>query len=239
MTRRAARIAYDRFIKVPWLEQAAAYAEQGLGISEISQGLENFLEGQIQGKNSRRKTRTVLTGVWVNLPEEMTGFRNQGLKLLKTLKEPERLAVHWGMSAAAYPFFAFAARQIGRLHKLQNEITSAQVKRRIAEHYGDIESVHRAAARLMQSLCSWEVLVPKTKGSYTAASPIPLRNPLLLPWIAEATFYARSSPGLSLRQISTDPLWFPFSFSVDSKDIAQYPSLTLFRQGLDEDFVMK
>ncbi len=238
MTPRRRRIGFDRFIKLNWLEEAARLVDQGLTAPEINAWLENSLESQIQGKDSRRKTRNVVIGVWVNLSDEIVPFRNDGLKLLNKLKGHERLCVHWGLCSAAYPFFAFTVRQIGRLNKLQTEITSGQVRRRVVERYGDTISIHRAVARLIQSLCDWNVLTAKSRGIYAVPRPFTLNDSDLLAWVAEAALYAQSSDSLSLQQIINDPCQFPYASDIKTDDLKTNPRLELFRQGLGEDIVV-
>ncbi|MDM8536083.1 hypothetical protein QUF70_04955 [Desulfobacterales bacterium HSG17] len=238
MTRKQKRIGFDRFIKLEWLEETARLVDKGHTTPDINSWLENSLENQIQGKDSRRKTRNVLTGVWSGVPVDIIPFRDDGLKLLKKLKPKEILAVHWCMSIAAYPFFAFVTRQIGRLNKLQTEISSNQIQRRVVEHYGDTQSIHRAVARLIQSLCDWNVLESKNKSLYNAIPSISTKDSSLLSWAIEAVFYAQSSSCLPFQQIINDPCWFPFSFDIKTNDIRENPRLELFRQGLDEDFIL-
>jgi len=238
LTRRQRRIGFDRFIKLEWLEETARLVAQGTSTPDINSILEISLENQIQGKDSRRKTRNVLTGIWSDIPENIISFRDDGLKLFKRLNQKEMLAVHWGMSIAVYPFFAFVIRQIGRLDNLQPEISSSQIQRRVVEHYGDTQSIHRAVARLIQSLCAWNILKHQGKGTYSTARSIPLNESLLLSWILEAVFYAQSADCLSFQQIVNAPCWFPFSFDIKTNDIKGNSRLELFRQGLDEDVVL-
>ena len=149
----------------------------------------------------------------------------------------DRIVLHWGMTAAAYPFWADVAIQVGRLMRLQGAASAAQVQRRMAEHYGQRETVSRATRRVMSSFVDWGVLSRAEERVYVGLRAV--RDPRLVSWLVEATLRAGSSSVAPLRDIIASPALFPFKLdSIHPGDLIQSSgSLEVFRHGIDVDLV--
>ncbi|MCX6020038.1 MAG: hypothetical protein NTZ50_16340 [Chloroflexi bacterium] len=83
------------------------------------------------------------------------------------------LAVHWSMTAVAYPFWAETAAQIGRLLTLQEAATQVQIVQRLRERYGDRPTVGRYARYVIRAMVEWGALrdAPR-RGVYARAAPL-------------------------------------------------------------------
>jgi hypothetical protein len=116
------------------------------------------------------KTIAILMRIWATTPKELRPLRDDGLKLLQVGSSETRVAVHWGMTMAVYPFWGIVADITGRLLKLQGSATIAQILRRIKEQLGERETVTRAAQRIVRSYVDWRVLSDTSeKGMYSMA----------------------------------------------------------------------
>jgi hypothetical protein len=49
-------------------------------------------------RGSREKIISILLKMWVTVPRELEGFRDDGLQMLRRLPRKEWIAVHWGMA---------------------------------------------------------------------------------------------------------------------------------------------
>lgn len=152
-----------------------------------------------------------------------------------------RLAVHWGMTMAAYPFWNAVAAQVGRLLRLQGLATAAQVRCRVQEQYGERPTVARATRRVVRSFVDWGVLADtETRGRYVAAEPCPVRAPALVAWLAEAALHVRDGePAAPVQGLLGQPGLFPFRVSyVAARGLAaESPRLDVAHQGLDTEVV--
>ena len=54
------------------------------------------------------------------------------------------------MAIAVYPFVGKVAELIGRLTAIQGDFSAAEIHRRISETYGERETAHRAAKRVIR-----------------------------------------------------------------------------------------
>ena len=223
-------------------------------------------------RSNREKTVTILTRIWCGPPPGLLPLRDAGLRLLDGIglaggtkpaeamesagltelaatteaagaTEPTgRLAVHWGMTMAAYPFWNAVAAQVGRLLRLQGVATAAQVHRRVQEQYGERPTVARATQRVVRSFVDWGVLADtETRGRYVAGDPCPVHAPALVAWLAEATLHVRDGePAAPVHELLGQPGLFPFRVSyVTARGLAaESPRLDVAHQGLDTEVVM-
>ena len=158
-------------------------------------------------------------------------------------REPTgRLAVHWGMTMAAYPFWNAVAAQVGRLLRLQGVATAAQVNRRVREQYGERPTVTRATQRVVRSFVDWGVLADtETRGQYVAGEQCPVRTPPLVAWLAEAALHVREGDSAApVQELLGQPGLFPFRVCyVPARNLAtESPRLDVAHQGLDTEVMM-
>ena len=143
------------------LDATAEWTLQGLSVPEIRAQLERLLDGQVAGEgphSARGKTMTVLLHVWTAVPDAAVPLRDDALALLRGRTARERLALHWGMCLATYPFFRDVAATTGRLLALQGEAALSQIVRRMAESWGGRSTLKRAVQRVVRSFVEWGVL---------------------------------------------------------------------------------
>ena len=134
-----------------WLDATADWVARRLSLGEVRSKLDLFLEGEIEGKEALKKTKTVLLRIWILVPDDLRALRDEGLALLPQLSNSGRLALHLGMSLAAYPMLWDTATVVGRLLDLQEEVTAAQIRRTLAESYGERSTLLRVVSRVTGS----------------------------------------------------------------------------------------
>lgn len=244
MSRRQ-QIGFSQRIRLEWLEQTARLVLAGNEQATINAGLQELLKDKVSiggtaERGNREKIITILLKVWLTAPTELDGLRLDGLELLKQLSSQDRMAVHWGMVMAVYPFWASVASQVGRLLKLQVSAAAAHIQRRMREQYGERETVSRAARRVLRSYLDWGVLrATKMKGVYQQGLSLPLHDRKLLAWLAEAFLYSRSNGSASTREIIEHPSLFPFKITPVTGEslIAVSNRLELHHHGLNNDVI--
>ena len=234
MSKKKLSIGFDRYIERAWLEQISKWVTQGKSRNELHQLVDDYLAPFINGATSLRKTKNVLFGVWVNTSEDNELFKEQAINYLNNCTNEERLAIHWGLSIASYPFFASLVRLIGRLLRLQDDIISKELVRRSVEQHGDTESVRRATARLLQSLGEWGVLMPKSKSLFHPSKKIQLSNPELVTWLLASVFYSNDRDRMTIDEIMSDPAWFPFEFDQSAFQVNQSILLEIVHQNVGD-----
>lgn len=238
------QIGFSQRIQLEWLERTANLVLAGNSKKEIEECLQTHLQDQLSiggtaKRGNREKAITILTKVWVDVHKELGPFRDDGLKLLQRLSIEKHLAVHWGMSMAAYPFFGSVADTTGRLLRLQDNITASQVQRRLRELFGERETVYRAARRILRVFFDWGVISESTKkGVYVSGHTMSITNKELAAWLIEASLLANGKTSGSVKTITQSPTLFPFKIPIPKAlDLDKSKRLEILRHGLDEEVV--
>lgn len=246
MNGRKAQIGFSQRIRLEWFEQTANLMLAGNDKAAINDALQDLLRDKLSvgGKavrGNREKVITILLKTWLTVPRELEKLRDEGLEMLQGLPRKDRIAVHWGMALAVYPFWGAVAAHTGRLLRLQGTAAAAHVQRRIKEDYGERETASRAARRVLRSFIDWGVLNETgDKGVYSQGKQYPVEEPGLIAWMVEASLLARVNGSAAMKDLLDSPSIFPFRLAHISAEHAASlsPRLNILRHGLDDDLVM-
>lgn len=234
------KIGFDRTIRAEWLDAAAARMSAGDSAEAARKFLWDFLEDVEPGttnNSARGKTLTVLTRIWLMVPDEAQILRNSALKALTLVDSKNRLAIHWAMVIATHPFFFDVATNVGKLLVLHGQANRSQIKRRMTESWGDRSTLERTIQHVLKSMARWGVLNPGSeKGSLVIA-----RNRIQVSEeIAELLVHGvmlSQGHGMSLSQLVSHPAIFPFKLQVNAATLSKHPRFRVQRQGDQSDFV--
>lgn len=226
MSKKKPLVGFDRYVEKQWMDQAAKLVGEGRPMTEVNALLDEYLSSVVSGDSSRRNTRSILSAIWARPSRVEGAFKAEAVELFKSANSKERLAIHYGMSIATYPYFLSLSKILGRLFKLQDEVTNAEFNRRVIESVGDRDSIKRAAARYIQSLVQWGALESTGKSTVKPGVKIPLQNSELVTWLYTSVLFSSDKDRLSVDDIISDPAWFPFEiphgyFSVQSSKIVE------------------
>lgn len=246
MNGRASQIGIDRIIRLDWLEKTANLVIAGNTKTSINEILQDLLKNNLSGgkpgvRGSREKTITILMKIWLTVPSGLEALRDEGLQMHQGLPRKNRIAVHWGMALAAYPFWGAVAAHAGRLLRLQGTAAAAHVQRRIKEQYGERETASRSVQRVLRSFIDWNVLnETDEKGVYAHGNLYLIQDPRHIAWLVEASLHARANGSAAIKDLLDGPSIFPFRLAhVSAGHLASLsPRLDLLRHGLDDNLVM-
>ena len=246
MNDRVTQIGIDRIIRLEWLEKIANMVMAGNDKTVVNDIFQESLKDNLSGgkpgiRGSREKTITILIKTWLTVPRGLEALRDEGLKILQGLPRKDRIAVHWGMVLAAYPFWGAVAAHTGRLLRLQGTAAAAHVQRRVKEQYGERATAARAAQRVLRSFIEWGVLEEtKEKGIYSQGRAYSMDDPEVISWLIEVSLHARSNGSATIKDLLDSPSIFPFRLAHVSAEhlVSLSPRLDLLRHGLDDDLVM-
>lgn len=246
MKRRKNQIGFSQRVRLEWLEFTANLVLAGNDKSAINEALQELLKDKVSiggeaERGNREKIITILMKVWLKPPDGLESLRVDGLELLKRVPRPDRIAVHWGMVMAVYPFWASVASHVGRFLRLQGTAAAAHIQRRVREQYGERETVSRAARRVLRSFIDWGVLSEMgKKGVYSQGLSLYVEEPPIVAWLIEASLHARSNGYAPLKDLVESTVLFPFRFKhlATERLLATSPRLDLLRHGLDDELVM-
>lgn len=223
-------IGFDRELRLEWLDAVASRAAAGDTPETVRPWLNEHLADALGGKGrsgNRGKTVTVLTRIWVNVPSRCVPLRNRALSLLTAGDASDRLALHWAMASAVYPFFAEVVTVVGRLLALQGEVERQAVIRRVVETWGDRPAVSRGCRAVWTSVKGWGVLDEGSKRGLYTRRAAPLRpSPAVQGLLFDALTINAERPLVPLRDAVLPPGLFPFAASATSQTAAVPPLVT-------------
>lgn len=232
-------IGFDRKIRLDWLDATADLIRRGISPADSWMQIDNSLVDILSAKQARRKTKTVLFHIWVYIPDNLRSLRDRGIALLCNQSENIRLAIHWGMCMARYPFFRDLSIITGRLLNVQESVTMSQITHRMVESWGDRSTLIRSVQRVIRCFVDWGVLKENAKkGAYIPDPKIFLDDKKEISvWLLESYICGSENNSIPFRQITGSPVFFPFSLRLSLNDLKSNPHLEIFRHGLDEDIV--
>jgi len=230
-------VGFDRYIEKAWMDKTAEWVVQGKTLKEVNTLIDEYLSPFINGDTSKRKTKNVLSSAWVKGTGSLAVYKIQGVEIYKTSTVHEKLAVHYGMCIASFPFFLSLGKILGRLFKLQDEVTNAEFYRRVIETLGDRDSIKRAAARYLQSMVQWGLLEISGKATVKPSVKIQLTNSDLITWLYASILFTCGKDRLSIDDITSDPVWFPFEIPHGNLNMSDSTIVEIVHQGVGSTLV--
>lgn len=230
-------VGFDRYVEKAWMDQVAKLVVAENDLSEINEKLDEYLLPFIAGETSRRKTKNILTATWAKSQPGETVFKQQAVEFFANTVKKERLVIHYGMNVATYPFFMELSKILGRLFKLQDEVTYVEFYRRVIESVGDRESIKRATARYLQSLIEWGVLEQSGKSIVKPAAKIQVSDSGVITWLYTSILFSSDRDRLSVDDITSDPCWFPFEIPYEYFNISESEVVEVVHQGVGNALV--
>jgi hypothetical protein len=231
-TKKQPLVGFERYVMFDWLDQTAKWVINGQSPQEVHAAIDDYLSSLVSGDTSKRKTKNVLSGAWVKSDGVNPKFKEEAKALYKSASRSEKIAIHYGLFIASYPFFYSLSQILGRLFKLQDDITNLEFYRRCVEVNGDRESIKRAAARYLQSIAEWGLIDADEKAKVKPELKIKLENPAVVTWLLASVLYSSERDRLSVDEILSDPVWFPFDIHPRDFQVEKSSVLEVVHQGV-------
>jgi hypothetical protein len=231
-------VGISQKIKRAWLDAVLDRLAKTTEKAELRTFLDKHLKDELPGTESRAKSSGIVLRIWSDMPAERIDLRDQAVSLLSRISGQERIWLHWGMTALAYPFFRDTAEIVGRLLALQDDFTTAQVQSRMLTTWGDRATSRDAVQKLITALVDWGVLrSTKTKGHFLLSRKMTASIPDLELWLLQSLMRASATDEVEAQQLWRLPEAFPFRLSGGVADLRRHEGFNIHRQGLDIDMV--
>ena len=171
--------------------------------------------------------------IWCTVEPDYAELQREALQVFPQASAQEKILLHWGMTLLAYPFFKCVIEEMGNLLKLQNEVSSRQLNRRIKLLYGDRRRVEVAFSAVLGSLKSWGVIEHKEKTIYTLPGRINVQGSFYKNWILEVLLRVSEYNIMPVDMLTSQAAFFPFEFEVNIAEL-HGTRIKVDRQGLNQ-----
>jgi len=240
MSKLSKMLGFDRQIKKEWLDLTMELLVEGESTQHIREQQERFMALDLPGRDARRKTRLVISRMWLDSNTKLMPLRKRALEALKENPEIDTRIFHWGMSIATYAFFRDIATIIGKLIALQGYFKVSQVHDRISKIWGERSTLTRACSRVIQTMLMWKVIEStKEPKSYTSFEKlrIAVEGKHVAQWLIHSLLLSRENGSIAAEEIRRSPELFPFSIEIGLDSLLVSNGIEISHRGIKTDFI--
>lgn len=238
-------VGIKQILRLEWLEYTTSLMFAGFDAKAIREELLNYISNKggsgeriDRGETSTKQVVTMLMNIWVTPDKDIEPFRSSLLERLRD-HSSNKVAIHWSMVSAAYPFWFKVAHIVGRLLALQPEFSKSQAVFRLTEIYGDRETVTRYARSVIRSFVAWGLLSEsKPLGNYRHTKTIAIDDYDTYAILIESILLATPSGKASFDTLQYHPSLFPFMLpSINGSSNIANDRLDVSRYSLNEVYL--
>lgn len=221
----AKMVGLSRNLKLAWLKMTVRLLDENLPEEEFKSRLNEYLGFEIKSATNLRKTREILMHIWYYPDENMDQFRLAARECIKKYPDYE-VQIHWSMMLLVYPIFVDATRLIGRISEFQEELTSAQIKQKVFDEWGERATLYHSLDKLIATLRDLGALTMIKAGRYTVN-----HYDINQEDVAALMIYAamKTSEGIyyPFHNLTSFNSLFPFRYQISKEQLMQDNRFTL------------
>jgi hypothetical protein len=215
----------DRAVTPSLMDKALRISRMGKPHAEARRLLEIALRDDIDSKDTRKKTGSILAGSWLAPTEEAESLVAWG----RDHAGGDLRIWHLGVLLANYRFFADVCSAIGRSAGLGREVDTTDLRSALKASWGDKENVNVATRSSVRTLRAFGVL-----GGVRGESASEVEGRITVPgdqllWLVHALLVARDNREADLREALGAPELFMFDMSSTVEN--GYPNVERFTEG--------
>jgi hypothetical protein len=234
------RIGFGKKIRLDWLALALRLRASGADFEAAKAPLSDLIAETNKGKVAITKALSNVRQVVFAPTEENEAFTTAALELYPEHGERYSLELVWGLSLVSYSFFALCAETTGRLLRLNESFTAAELVRRLTEKAGDRGFVDRVGRYNLSSILDWGVLkLDGHKKEYARGAARKVTQGDLAAWLLEAALKVSQKSALPTQQLTANQALFPFTLPIlpTTSLPSLNPRLMVTRLSLNEELV--
>ena len=205
-------IGMNRAIKLEWLNKTAELVRQGHDDKTIRAELHDYLSYEIDSAVNLKNARTILLQTWVYTQAEHHAIRKEALILVEK-GGIDALAGHWGMLLVTYPVFADVCSLIGKLSNIQDTFSTAWLKEKLFEIWGERGTLVYSIGRTLQTLRNFGVIETVKTGVFKIKRQ-DLASRKAIEVLLTAMLLLKEKAYYEISELSCVPKLFPFVFDV-------------------------
>lgn len=204
-------VGADRFLALQW----ANYAYELFLSSEDRETsriiLREYLESQMVGQVSTRKTTDQLNRLWLYPSDPYTTLREMTASFSHLIDNAQMPVLHLGMAINIFPIYYETVCVVGTLERVTDQISTKAISSRVVEKFPTTSSVPRTVNRVLQTLNDWRFI--ELGRGFVLVKQLPLQDPRLVNWFIQAMLKATDQSEITLQELENCPLKLGINFS--------------------------
>lgn len=207
-------IGMSRNINFEWLNEVANLVLAEKSEIEIKESLNEYLSFSINSPTNLRKTREILMNIWVRTKEKDIKVKKLALEIFNTNKSSNKLVAHWCMMLLSYPVFGDIVTVIGKMADKQFDITTAQVKTRMFDVWGERSTLYHSIDKNIKTLKDIGTLETIKTGLYKVES-FNIEDERAVTLIIATLLILRDKLYMRLEELENSYEFYPFKYNLD------------------------
>lgn len=203
MSEKLIQIGFDRYLDLKWANYSLDLFLSNEDEDKNYADLKSFINGEIEGKESARKTSNQLKRLWLRNSDGCQELRSSAKQLFYEQSILNPSIFHFGMAINTSPIFRDTCKILGELSHIQQRFENRTVISRLNESYVNTTSIPRVATRIIQTLVSWGFLKPQKK-SYELKE-ITIEDNAICSWLLSSLIMASSFKEITFRDVNSIP----------------------------------
>lgn len=224
MASRNLTVGADRFLALEWANHAYELFESSEAQVTTRKVLREYLETQMVGQESIRKTANQLNRLWLDSGDPYISLRNMTRSLSHPINASQVVVLHLGMAINVFPIYRETARVIGTLERITDQISIKSITSRVIEKFPTTSSIPRTVSRVLQTLTDWR-FIEVAEGNVTIRE-LPIQNPKLVNWYIFALLKATQQHEITLSDLEICPLKLGINFAHPRRAITVSEEMT-------------
>ena len=207
-------IGMSRNINFEWLNEVANLVLAEKSEIEIKEALNEYLSFSINSPTNLRKTREILMNIWVRTEEKDIKVKKLALEIFNTNKSSNKLVAHWCMMLLSYPVFGDIVTVIGKMADKQFDITTAQVKTRMFDVWGERSTLYHSIDKNIKTLKDIGTLETIKTGLYKVES-FNIEDERAVTLIIATLLILKDKLYMRLEELENSYEFYPFKYNLD------------------------
>lgn len=196
-------IGIDRFLPLKWADYTLDLALTVQNKNDAYALLRMYLDAEIKSREVSRKTANQLKRLWLTSDDTYSFLREKAELVINERYYNHLNVFHLAMAMNVFPVFKETCQMIGRLNRIQGEVTRKDIQARVGEKYGNTASMPRIVDRLIQTLTDWKLIQIESKK--ISLKEIVISSPMPVAWFATAILIARPERRITIQDLESVP----------------------------------
>lgn len=218
-------VGLSRMIKPAWLDKTVEYLLQDEDNVSIKAKLDDYLSYEIKSPTNLRKTRDILLNIWVKSKETAPMIHKIAIDAYSGGRS-DKMGLNWAMILLAYPVFSDVACRVGKLSMIQDTFASSWLKEKLAEEWGDRTTLLYSCEKILQTLKALGAIEHRKQGVYEVKRHN-VQDECTMSVLLLCLLSLNNQAYYDVSELSGNPLFFPFEFSVTLDWLHRSPLFSL------------